>query len=630
MISKIRILPEDVINKVAAGEVIENTASVVKELVENSLDAGSTEITVEIKSGGRQLIRITDNGCGMSQDDALLSLERHGTSKIRNIEDLQEILTMGFRGEAIPSIASISKLTMITCERPSSSTDQKKGTMIVVEGGRIIKCSPAERVFGTTIEIQSLFYNIPVRLKYQKSPSYDTNEIMKAVSLLALGYPHIQFKLIADNKTLLSCKSITGDSLEENIKGRIPEVLGTEFAALTLPLYYENSPYKIFGIIGLPSFTRNNRTGQYLFLNHRAIHSPLISYAVREGYSTMIPTQKYPVFVLHLFIPPSLIDVNVHPQKKEVRLREEYAVKKAVTEAVTSALQSTVCEQRSSEFEGLQTNQSPFSSYFPWNERKWDERKWDQSKPNEEEMINVTTSENEISSWMPLEKEISKQVYLSPKNLQVTNKTYSESSFFDLTIPSLEPKVVATIPGYIFVENVSSENECAIIDQYRAHQRILFERYVNEKKIGEQKTEVEMLLIPYTFTLTFQESKLLDEHLSTLNLLGLGIREFGQHTYVLDAIPTYLKEKKIEELMAQLLDEIQSFQSVDCLEREKNRRAILLVKRLAISRSKKLVLSEANKIVSELFQCTSPLQCPSGKKIVKILNSEEIAKLFLN
>ena len=338
MPSKIRVLTENTINKIAAGEVIENPSSVVKELIENSLDAGASDICVEITGGGRQLIRVTDNGYGMNSDDAVLCLERHATSKIREVEDINDITTMGFRGEAIPSIAAISKFTLLTCPAPESGSDPK-ASMVIVDGGQLVKCCSAERSQGTTIEVKSLFFNVPVRRKFQKSPANDANEILKVMSILSLGNPNIKFKLISHHETLLVAPVSRAESFFDIMRERIALTLGNEFGGAMLPLEVESDDCSIRGFIGKPHYNRHNRTGQYLFINQRPVFSPLISSLIREGYGTTLGTHRHPVFVLHLTLPGSLIDVNVHPQKREVRLRQEEIIRRVVLQGVERALQ---------------------------------------------------------------------------------------------------------------------------------------------------------------------------------------------------------------------------------------------------------------------------------------------------
>nr|MBA2726763.1 DNA mismatch repair endonuclease MutL [Parachlamydiaceae bacterium] len=338
MSSKIRVLSDDTINKIAAGEVIENPSSVVKELTENSIDAGATEITIEIREGGRQLIRISDNGCGMNGDDALLCLERHATSKLKAVDDIEALVTMGFRGEAMPSIASISKFTLLTRLSETAIEDQP-GTMVIVDGGKIVKCCPVECSKGTTIEVKSIFFNVPVRRKFQKSPSYDAAEICRIVTLLALANPEIKFQLISNQETIISAPAFPKDSFQEALNERVQQILGNDFSRGLCPLTGMTGEYTLQGFLGLPASTKHNRTGQYLFINRRAVSSPLVSYAIREGYGTMLSTGRHPIYVLHLTMPGNLLDVNVHPQKREVRLRQEHVLKDLIIRSVSDSLQ---------------------------------------------------------------------------------------------------------------------------------------------------------------------------------------------------------------------------------------------------------------------------------------------------
>lgn len=337
MPSKIRVLSDHTINKIAAGEVIENPASVVKELVENSLDAGSTDICIEIQGGGRQMIRISDNGCGMNSDDALLCLERHATSKLREVEEIHSLSTMGFRGEAIPSIASISKFNLLTCPAKEGDTEPV-GSMVIVDGGKMVSCSPAARSQGTTIEVKSLFFNVPVRKKFLKSPSIDASEILKTVSLIALGHPSIKFQLIIDGKNTLIAHSSKDPAFGTQLQERIESVLGTDFTRNATYIEETKDGISLKGVIGQPGYTRHNRTGQYLFINKRGVVSPLVAYAVKDGFGSSIPSGRFPVFVLHLEVSGDLVDVNVHPQKREVRLRQEQTIKELIIKAVRNGI----------------------------------------------------------------------------------------------------------------------------------------------------------------------------------------------------------------------------------------------------------------------------------------------------
>jgi DNA mismatch repair protein MutL len=327
----IRVLTEETINKIAAGEVIENPASVVKELVENAMDAGADSISIEIKGGGFQLIKITDNGSGMSSDDALLCFERHATSKIAAIEDLSSLTSMGFRGEALASIASIARVDLITALEKGSATH------VEVDGGKIRSSSAASRNQGTTFEVRSLFYNVPARKKFQKQASAATAEIHKLVITLALAHPEMGFELISNEESVLKVVPAAGTVFIEKLSNRIEDLFRTSFLATKLKTSGSERGYTLEGVLGTPGDHRINRTGQYLFVNRRPIFSPQVTRAIKEGYGQRLNEDRYPIFVVHLNIPPDLLDVNVHPQKKEVRFQEGEFIRRFVKTHVHQA-----------------------------------------------------------------------------------------------------------------------------------------------------------------------------------------------------------------------------------------------------------------------------------------------------
>lgn len=322
MTQKIHRLPEAVINQIAAGEVVENPASIVKELIENSLDAGASHIDVQIVEGGQQLIRVEDDGSGMDPEDAVLCLERHATSKIGQIEDLQTLLTMGFRGEALAAIASVSQFELKTCR-------EGVATRVVVEGGRITVVEPCARNRGTTIEVRSLFYNTPARKKFQKSASANASQVARVIETIALAHPEIAFSLSAGGK-----KSF--DLPAQNRKERIEEILGGHEHEIV----FEQKGILISGYLASPQRAMINRSGQHLYINRRPIFSPLISRAVKDGFGTRIGEHAYPPYVLYLEIPPDLVDINVHPQKKEARFRDDGGIYRLFQDAVSSAFSS--------------------------------------------------------------------------------------------------------------------------------------------------------------------------------------------------------------------------------------------------------------------------------------------------
>lgn len=624
MTSRIRILTEHTINKIAAGEVIENPASVVKELVENALDAASTEICVEIKGGGRQLIRVTDNGIGMNSDDVLLCLERHATSKIREVDDIHTISTMGFRGEAIPSIASISKFTLISC--PQLENGESLGTMVIVDGGKIIQCVPAARSQGTTVEVKALFFNVPVRKKFQKSPTYDANEILKMMSAIALGHPQVKFQLISDNRTVLSTSLNLEGTFNENLAGRIKSILGSDYFTSTCLVEECHEEYQLRGYIGLPEYNRQNRTGQYLFINQRSVVSPLVSFAVREGYGTALSTHRHPVYVLHLTIPGSCVDVNVHPQKREVRLRQEQALKETVVRGVQKALQQRGGGRSSDDFILSQVDPRPATTLpIPPSSI---------SRPSWVEMPQLMPH-YPLPSSPPMRIGTPSPAYASllvpPKPLLVQE----EALLLSVNDVKGCPKVLATIKQYILLDAATLgepfvQHPCEglfLVNQKAAHSRVIFEKLSQQLSEGKE-SPVQTLLIPYTFEATPVEAVLLLENLDRLNALGISMRQLGTLTFLVDALPQFFGNTNLQCLIGELMHGMREYQDTRAVARIQERQVAIAASRAAISYGKSLSMEEAQALIQQLVRCQMPLKCPLGKPIWTMISQDELEKRF--
>ncbi len=608
MQSKIRILDENTINKIAAGEVIENPASVVKELVDNSIDAGATEITVEITGGGRQLIRVSDDGCGMSPDDAVLSLERHATSKIKSVEDILTIYSMGFRGEAIPSIASISKFTLLTCREGEA----EKGTMVIVEGGRIVKVCEVARSCGTTIEVKSLFFNVPVRRKFQRSPNFDSNEILKMLMKLAIANPEIKIELISNQKNILETKRPVGDQFSSQLSQRLTDVLGDEFISQCCEVENTYEGIEIYGYIGLPANTRHNRTGQYVFINRRPVFSPLVHNAVREGYSTTLPTNRHPLFVLHIMLSGDFVDVNVHPQKKEVRLRQEQVLKRAVIQAVDKGLHGSGFAPVSFDIAPIQEeSQSIF------------EQKGFGGVPLvHENMFQNTPQQFSVPAPAPFVVEPEEYPFIQEPSHEIPLIPDDEMS------QQPKPHVIGTIPGYILLDGYSVGNSdgcLVLIDQKAAHSRVVYESLLKENR--SQPIEIQQLLVPVTIELTPEESALLQINIDTLVNLGVGIKEFGKHSFMIDAIPTIFGDIDLEALVHELVHSLGRDEQIK-VEGEVERKLASHASRLSLSRTKKMSIQEAEHLVERLFSCKHPYQSPSGQNTLTTFNQQELSKRF--
>ncbi|GAB4230077.1 MAG: DNA mismatch repair endonuclease MutL [Chlamydiales bacterium] len=576
---KIKVLDEIMINQIAAGEVIPNTASVVKELMDNALDANAAKITIEIESGGRQKIRVLDNGCGMVRDDALLCLERHATSKIREFDDLHRLATMGFRGEAVPSIASISKFVLIT--QPLEG----EGTLVVVEGGKILKVTEAARDPGTTIEVKSLFFNVPVRKKFQRSPSYDVQEILRVVNGHALANPEVAFELISDFKTLLHVS-------EEDLRERVKHVLGDAFITATKEVNFSDRVMSVKGFIGYPSFHAHNRLGQYLFVNRRAVYSKAISEAVREGYGTVLPSNRHPQFALFIEMDGGDVDVNVHPQKREIRFREERKLKEFISQGIAKALQNSY--DMPTHFDS-----TPVPSFQPTLQPV---------SPFVFNTIQAPVEEDTIVDQVRAGSEIPLQASL------IAPESYDEK-------PTI-PKVIGSLPGYLFLQQ--DPTNLFVLDQRRAHHRVLYEQAVQ----GRANDYSQTLLIPHIIEVTKPEATLMIEGLHEINKTGIVLREIGPTAFAIDAIPSFVHESELSDLIKEVIASLRK--DGDMVGHEKKELAFLsqLSLKCSMSRERCLSSSEGQSLVEQLYQCRDHQHCPYGKPILMRLDKEKISKLF--
>lgn len=585
MPSKIRILNEQTINKIAAGEVIENPASVVKELVENAIDAEAKEITVEIIGGGRSLIRVTDDGYGMTKDDAILCLERHATSKIKDVDDIATLMTMGFRGEAIPSIASISKFSILTSQR-----EEEKGTLIIIEAGKLLQCKEVAASKGTTIEVKDLFFNVPVRRKFQKSPTYDTNEILKTLTTIALGNPFIKFELISNNKKILVCPTHTHTNPLQNLKNRMESLLGNDFADSTYEIQGELNGYQIFGFIGFPSLTRHNRTGQYLFINNRGVQNSLISYFVKEGYGTTLPPNRYPLYVLHFTIPGDFVDVNVHPQKKEVRLRAEQKIQELTSQSVEKALQH------------VKLPNDEVSPYKTFTFAK--------------QAVNYLQFSQKMNDTFP----------------KISQREEKQLDLFSTKEQPPEIQILNLIPEFILVDKNSlgmppvdekKEVLLCLVDQKSAYSRILYENFSKNQTIA-----IQSLLIPHEFKTTPFEESLMIEHLNFLNQMGLHIYQNGPNSFMLDAIPEIFDHTDTRQFVTDLILKLQELKKSDLIAQETKKRLAICASRAALSYQRRLSMDEAKHLLHRLMQCEMPYHCPKGKPIFAFITKEELQRFF--
>ncbi len=484
----IRVLSELLINQIAAGEVIEDPLSIVKELIENSLDAGAQTIHIELIAGGHRLIRVSDDGCGMERDDAILCFERHATSKIRRMEDLETLSTMGFRGEALAAIAGVSKVTLQT----AAKTDG--GTLIEIQGGKCFNVGPCARMVGTTIEIRDLFYNVPARRKFQKSAQTSGVKIERWLSLFSLGYPEVSFSLHELEKVVCFPKMETG------LLGRLKDVYGTEFAEKQLTVEEKLEDFAIRGFISPVDMHRPQRSGQVVFINRRLVQAPLVSYAVREAFATRLPEGRHPLFVLHLQIPAHRVDVNVHPQKKEVRFYEEENVKKLIHESIRKTLAA------------------------PWQ------------KEGSPTVVYANLQTLEEVPWALCES--------FPARIEQ----------IPLPLPIIEPKIVGLLWHYAFVEahpKLSFKEGIIIVDLQRAIERIMEER----SNASKPSLTTQSLLISIQIELNKKEAEEMRKRKEELESMGIAIAELGERLFCIERIPIEWASERVAEALIDFLDE---------------------------------------------------------------------------
>lgn len=579
--SKIQILDDKTINQIAAGEVIENAASCVKELVENAIDAGSSQIEVQFFAGGRKKLCVIDNGFGMNPDDALLALERHATSKIHHIQDMDQIQTMGFRGEAIPSIASISKFSIQTSEG-------EKGSEVICHGGKLIEQRVCSRVKGTTVIVESLFYNVPARREFQKSVSHDSRAIINVMTEFALAYPMIEFKLIQDHGEVFNLIPKKKLSLLENLKLRIGELFGQTISNDLIMIDSSKDGIALKGFIAGAKTHRPNRLGQHLFINQRTVDSKLISVAVREGYSTRLEEGRYPVFFLSLLVDPKIVDVNVHPQKKEIRFKDPFEVKNKVTLLIDQALRGASSPEIAKPFVKKEVF-APYSSFF-------------------DEPIFKHVEAVEVIQEEPKE-------YFPDPELQFI------------------PQIIGLFSPYIFVEAKSlsskmtlrenQEEGMILVHQTRAQERILFDTLV---KRGA-RLAIQTLLIPETFEFSLSEAKIIENYMDTFQELGLAVRALRKNVFILDGLPSVIEPQQAKDLIEKVLEEVKLNTSKNILEEQK--RQILAGAIAKKVRPQKVDdENEANVLVTKLFKCENFEYTPKGKPIVQTLTLDELAKKF--
>ncbi len=662
--NRIRLLPENVANQIAAGEVVERPASVVKELVENALDAGAERIAVEIQAGGRVLIRVTDDGCGMSRDDALLAFERHATSKIQRAEDLQAIATMGFRGEALPSLASVSRLTLTTREAGAEGIE---ATQVVIHGGKLLDVRSAAGPVGTVVEARQLFFNLPARRKFLRSEETERAHIQHYLTLAAVASPGVGFTFTSDQRLVWQLPPVVAGPGEgaalTALRERLRALYGTELNLVpvdftrALPVTAPAAddapgdvaaepeppapPLRVWGFIGAPGVSRATRADQHWFVNRRPVENRALNHALIEGYHTSLMKGRFPVAALFLELSPAQVDVNIHPAKREVKFREEREVRATVTQAVRRALlgyhAATAPKPANSARDLLPAPTvvaTPAAPGVPPASRAPERPSLptDAALPPEPPPASAPTPRGVLPPGGPLgpknPPERAEATAVSPDRATGPAPLPGAAA----PAPSGSPAPLLAVPlrlvgviGRLYAV-LESDRGLVLLDQHAAHERILFEQMLRQLETGSAPCQ--RLLLPETVELSARDAAFVREQLPTLNRLGVSLREFGERTLLLDGLPPFARGRGAREFVLELVDELKAAgQEVNSL-RLGEHTVAKTVCRHAVKANDPLAAPELEKLVEDLRRCAMPYTCPHGRPTLIEFNWRELERRF--
>jgi DNA mismatch repair protein MutL len=599
--SRIRVLPDDIANRIAAGEVVERPASIVKELIENSLDAGATKIAVDIVEGGRRLIRVTDNGEGMVAEDAATCLLRHATSKLYDPDDLFAIKTLGFRGEALPSIASVSRLTLET------QADSSIGTAIEVAGGQIVAQREGAFPRGTQITVEDLFYNVPARRKFLRSESYELSQVTSYCTHYALAFPEIQFLLRSGSFEVLSTPAVP------DFRERIFQIFGNDLLDELVEHRKEfgRSGLKIHVFTSRPHIQKYNRHSMFFFVNRRLVRDKIIMHAVGEAYRNMLPSGTFPVAILFVSVPYEDVDVNVHPAKTEVRFKHQGFIHDSIRDTIVSGLTSDKT------IVAMQNAGDPSSPY---------------GLPDAPSRV--------PDSWAGDDPILNAPFALQAPPIVLEGQARS----LELSYGRSENATAAqTVPAYADFDRVKREVHALgqlrdsfivatdltgliLIDQHVAHERVLFENYLRQKLAGS--LEVQRLLMPIVVELPPRQLVILENIIPELTQNGFEVEPFGPKTIAIKTAPAILKAGAVEKLLRELLDGLERETQVMNIEALKRKIAATVSCHAAIKINTPLDATKMRWLVGELMKTDVPTVCPHGRPIILRYDLREIERAF--
>lgn len=589
-VTRIHLLEEHTVNRIAAGEVVERPASVVKELVENSIDAGAHTIIVEVEQGGKRLIRVTDDGEGMSPADALLSIQRHATSKIRDAEDLQSIVTLGFRGEALPSIAAVSRFELLT-----KRADLDTGMRLVVENGQVVEAEECAARNGTTVTVRDLFYNTPARLKFLKSVATELSHITELMTRFALAFPEISFRLLHNGQEIFVSQGSTDP------RHALLAVFGRDVARELRSIDFAQGSLRITGYVSPPHLTRPTRAMQSFFVNRRLVRHRVLSKALDDAYRTLTPEGRHPVAAIFLQVPPYNVDVNVHPTKAEVKFSHEGEVYHAVLTAIRQALLQQ--GMMPSALPGLQ---SGLDIAQPAARPSTGQPIWQPSPMPPQEVLHA-----ELLRRAGIELSQATSVEVQP-----AARPYAEMLEGFQVLGQLDRTYIIA----------SSLRGLLIIDQHVAHERVLYEKLTVLRQ--RQPVPVQHLLTPLVFHLDRRAATLLGEHLQEIQNMGFLLEPFGSDSVVLRGVPAWLGQRNVEALVRDLLDEISELGVQRRLPLTDETLVATTACKMAVKAGDALSHAEMTHLLQELAETENPYLCPHGRPVVLVLSIEELERRF--
>ena len=590
--SQIRILPEILSNKIAAGEVVERPASVVKELLENALDAESTQILVEIEKGGRSLIRVSDNGVGMPPDDALLSIERYATSKIYKKEDLFAIQTLGFRGEALPSIASVSRFSLITRHRESDT-----GLELLMSGGKIQKVTEIGAPVGTQVTVRQLFFNTPARRKFLKGIQTEMGHIADVVAAMALGRPGVQFKLVHNKKLLKNWVAVP------NPDDRVIHVLGPDLKAGLITVQHDDGYLELEGWLSSPSITRKTSRSMHIYINGRAARDRVIQHALFEGYAGRLVKGQFPMGALFVRLPFDRVDVNVHPAKNEVRFSDQKRVHDTIRSAVSQALQQVDSQKWGRQFPQekmlfIKEKPKAYQHSDAWTASPHKEAK-ETLAPSPPAVFSLETHLDGPGPNIAATKPVGGNGF--SKEASAQTPLWDQTRFRDLKVIGQYQDI------YIVCE---SNQDLILLDQHAAHERILYEKLKQSRKLS---TASQGLLIPETIDLNYREAKILEKFLPDLASLGFEIEPFGGDTFAIKSVPAVLEEREIKTLVVEMVEKWIENGSEDVAEKAIDDSIKLMACHGSVRANQRLTDMEIKVMLEQLDACENPSNCPHGR-----------------